>query len=558
MARNWLTIAKAEFYVLTVGMRHHRKLYTAALYALGLIWAVYAAPLLLTSLITAIIPLEQVRLMLLTMFPGLMRSVMMFVWVLLILFPLAKGLEEIKIGHWELYLSHNVKTRDILTGNFLGLAPLYGLIVLIIAPIVISPFMAIYEVAFVGQILVYAILALSAVSAVWFSTFLTAAIQSKLGDSARGNDIAKAVSIVVGIAAILPMYGIMFAMDAMTQLLGMNAFLFMPFTWTADVISWITIIFNGIGLTGSQILGFSSILEIDLLTSSLLMGGFTLLVFGGALFASDRIFTISAGARTERITTISSENFFVRGVRKIGSESFGTLMAINMKDYFRKAQNLSKLFYGIVLATILPVMMNYVGDFGSEGIPLMELTGVFGMMFALAGGFPHAGIAFLESHDQLWILQGTPNGASKFVKSRLAMAIITDIFVAMVPTAVISLLFNLSIVGTLVIYAFGVTVIIGSTMVAIGVTAKNPNYEDTKSPAHQANVMTAMMIPMFAMMSSLFLLITLAITDMDVVLESLLGVFGFELLFTLFGPAILWTVGLILLVSGIRSLSRPE
>ena len=89
MARNWLTIAKAEFYVLTVGMRPHRKLYTLLLYALGLVWAVFGAPQLMVGFITAIIPMAQIRIMLLTMFPGLMRSVMMFVWLILILFPMA-------------------------------------------------------------------------------------------------------------------------------------------------------------------------------------------------------------------------------------------------------------------------------------------------------------------------------------------------------------------------------------------------------------------------------------------------------------------------------------
>ena len=144
------------------------------------------------------------------------------------------------------------------------------------------------------------------------------------------------------------------------------------------------------------------------------------------------------------------------------------------------------------------------------------------------------------------------------MKSRIAMASITNVFIAMVPTAVILFLFQLSFVEALVLYSFGLIVIIGSSMVAIGVTARNPNYEDTKSPAHQANVMMAMMIPMFAMMSSIFTLVFLTISDMDVVLESVLGVFGFELFFTLIGPTILLIVGSILLVSGIRSLSRPE
>ncbi|MCK5152112.1 MAG: hypothetical protein KAQ65_09735, partial [Candidatus Thorarchaeota archaeon] len=373
----------------------------------------------------------------------------------------------------------------------------------------------------------------------------------------RGNDIAKALSIFVAVVAIVPMYAIMFAMETVSQVLGMNAFLLFPFTWSADVVSWLTISFNGIGLTGSQILGFSSTLSLDLLTSSVLMGGFALLVFAGSLVAADRIFTISAGARTERVTTVRSENIFVRNVRKIGSGPFGVLMATNMKDYFRKAQNLSKLFYGLVLAVIMPVMITMFTDMG-DSMPMMELIGIFGMMFALVGGFPHAGIAFLESRDQLWILQSTPNGASKFVKSRIAMAAITNVFVTMIPTAVMAILFRLALTEILFVYGFGLLVVIGSSMVAIGVTARNPDYEDTKSPAHQANVMMAMMIPMFAMMASIFSLIILAVTDMDVIFEAILGVIGFELFFVMIGPAILLVIGSVLLVSGIKSLSSPE
>ncbi|MCK5240514.1 MAG: hypothetical protein KAR33_13235 [Candidatus Thorarchaeota archaeon] len=557
MARNWLTIAKAEFYVLSVGMRPHRKLYTAILYVLGLVWAVYGAPLIMVGFITTIIPMSQIQTMLMVIFPGLMRSLMMFVWLILILFPMAKALEEIKIGHWEIYLSNNVKTRDILAGGFLGLAPLYGLITLLLAPIVLSPFMAVYEVSIIGQILVYGILALSAITALWLSTFISSVIQSRLGESSRGNDIAKALSIFVAVVAIVPMYAIMFAMETVSQVLGMNAFLLFPFTWSADVVSWLTISFNGIGLTGSQILGFSSTLSLDLLTSVVLMGGFALLVFAGSLVAADRIFTISAGARTERVTTITKENVFVRNVRKIGSGPFGVLMATNMKDYFRKAQNLSKLFYGLVLAVIMPVMITMFTDMG-DSILMMELVGIFGMMFALVGGFPHAGIAFLESRDQLWILQSTPHGASKFVKSRIAMATITNVFVTMIPTAVMAFLFGLVFTEIVFLYFFGLIVVIGSSMVAIGVTARNPDYEDTKSPAHQANVMMAMMIPMFAMMASLISLIILTVTDMDFILEAILGVIGFEMFFTFIGPSVLLIIGSVLLVSGIKSLSSPE
>ena len=95
-------------------------------------------------------------------------------------------------------------------------------------------------------------------------------------------------------------------------------------------------------------------------------------------------------------------------------------------------------------------------------------------------------------------------------------------------------------------------------MVGIGVTAKNPNYEDTKSPAHQANLMTAMMVPMFVMMASIFLLIPMAIYDIDVALIVIIGELGFEMLFMSFSPIILMTIGILFVVAGIRSLASPE
>ncbi|TFG15454.1 hypothetical protein EU537_00105 [Candidatus Thorarchaeota archaeon] len=104
---------------------------------------------------------------------------------------------------------------------------------------------------------------------------------------------------------------------------------------------------------------------------------------------------------------------------------------------------------------------------------------------------------------------------------------------------------------------FGLLIAVGSSMIAIGVTAKNPDYEDTKSPAHQTNQMTAMMLPMVCIMASVFILIALSILDLDVVIENALSPIGFQLLFSLTGPFIILLVGVAYVSSGIKSLSAP-
>ncbi len=557
MVRKWFHIAKADFYVLTAGLRNHRRLYSAAFYALGIVWAVYAAPLLIDWALNAIMPMSAIQTMLMVMFPGLMRSAMMVLWIMLLLFPMTKALEEIKIGHWEIFLSNNVKTRDILMGGFLGGLPLYGLVTLFLAPLIITPFILAFKVSLIGVALIYTVLVFTVLTVLWLSNFVTAAIKSKLGDASRGDDIAKALSFVIAFAGILPIYGLVFAAPMMTEILGTDIFLFLPFTWSADVVSWIAITFNGIGLTEPEVAFFGTILQLDLQVSALLVSVFSVGVLGLTLGAAGRVFTITAGARTERITTVGRENFILRGLRKLNGDSFGALLVVNMKDYFRKAQNLSKMFYGVILAIVLPIMITLFADFGSE-MNLFTVMTSFGMMFAMVGAFPFVGTGFLESKDQLWIIQSAPRGASRFIKSRLAMAAIADVFLTLIVAATMAFVLGLGVVDALLLLVFGFMVIIGSSMVAIGVTARNPNYEDTKSPAHQANMMMAIMIPMFTMMGSLLVFIFLAVTGLDVVLESNIDPFVFEVLFALIGPILLLSVGSIFVISGIRSLSSPD
>ncbi|MHA2116990.1 MAG: hypothetical protein ACXABM_15950, partial [Candidatus Thorarchaeota archaeon] len=98
MTRKWYHIAKAEFFVLTAGMRKHRKATVALMFVLAAVWASYLAPMIIYGFIQLIIPMDTIRTLLIVMFPGLMRTVMLFLWALLLLFPLSHSLQEIKIG----------------------------------------------------------------------------------------------------------------------------------------------------------------------------------------------------------------------------------------------------------------------------------------------------------------------------------------------------------------------------------------------------------------------------------------------------------------------------
>jgi len=558
VTRRWLAIAKAEFLVLSSSFRSHRKAYMGFITALAFIWALVGAPVLIGGMINAVFSLDSLKPLLQLIFPGLMRTVALFVWMLLLLFPLSYALQEIKIGQWEIFLSNNVSTREIITGTFLGKIPLFGLFVVFLAPVIVAPLALAFEVNIIGQALIYCVITVMALGTIWFSNFITSAVQSRLGDSSRGNDIAKGLAMVIAVLVIIPMYGLMFFLPAMSEMMGMNAFLVLPSTWFADLISWIAIVFNGVGLTGSQILGFGSVLQLDMLSSSALAVGFVLGTIGLALWAADRMFTIEAGVRTEVVTTVGRENIVLRGIRKANSGPFGSLMVTNFKDFLRKAQNLSKIGYGLVLAIIMPVIMMSMDN---EYLQFSELFVMLIVMMSLVGSIPFAGAGFLESKNQLWMIQGAPYGASRFVKSRIASQALIGIPLAAIPSVVIYFILEMTNLEFFLLLGLGYVAVIGGMLMATGVTARNPNYEDTKSPAHQVNVMTSVMLAEFSIIGALLSSVSLSIAlhiDFFGILESIFGVGNEMIGVAVSGLAVQWIIAGILVRSGIRHLSRPD
>jgi len=560
VTRKWLAIAKVEYLVLSSSMRPHRRAFLGFLTTLSLIWAAIGAPIVIGGLLNAVIPIETLQPLLQVIFPGLMRTVALFLWIVLLLFPLSYALQEIKIGQWEIFLSNNVRTRDIMAGTFLGKIPLFGLIVIFLAPLLITPLVLAFEVNLIGQILIYGVIILLSLGTIWFSNFITSIIQARLGDSSRGNDIAKALAMVVAIIVIIPMYGLMFFLPTMSELMGGDAFLLLPSTWFADTMSWFAVTFNGVGLTGSQVIGFGSILQLDMLSSTALMSGFVLLTIGLALGMADRVFTIEAGVRTEVVTTVGKENIILRGVRRLAPGSFGSLMVTHFKDFMRKAQNLSKIFYGVVLATILPVIMMSM-EIGDEAFQFGDMFIMLVAMMALVGAMPFAGAGFLESKDQLWIIQGTPSGASRYVKSRIITQALIGIVLIIIPTVVLNLLIKMTLLETIMLTGLGYMAIFGGMLVATGVTAGNPNYEDTKSPAHQTNLMMSVMIAEFSIIGVMFVDIFASIAlDIDFFgfAGSIFGPGNIMFGMSFIGILVQWMVGGILVWTGIRKLGSPD
>jgi len=548
LVNKWLTIAKAEFFVQTSRFRRFRREVSFFLLVFGIIWAFYIVPEIMSGILTDLDLLIQTLFM--ASFPSLMRSAMLFLWILLLVYPISYALQEIRIGQWEIMLSSNVRTRDMMFGMFAGKVPSYGLLVLYVAPFMLTPFALFFDVSPIGQAIMYLTVFFVALGTLFLSNLLTTAIQAKLGESSRGNDIAKALAMVVAIVVLVPMYGLMYFADSMSAALGMDVFLLFPFTWGADVISWTVIVFNGIGVTASA---FLSILKLDIITDLLLLAVFTGGIVVLAFFSADRIFSFGAGPRTEKVTTVGPENFFLKSIRRVAPGVFGVMVVTSIKEFSRKMQNVSRLIYGVALAVLLPVIMSVsIGSIPEDPPPgVYEFIVMFaiimvGLMLAMISGTTFGGIGFIESKDQLWIIKSAPNGAQKFGKARITQSLLLAIPLAIAPSIGVALVFRLGIIEFLALIAYAWWATSGAVLLSTGITANNPAYEDQKSSAFHMNTFVSIFSTMAIMMISLFL-------GFGVLME-----FMSPPLFMVVASTPLVVIGLLVYLIGIGRMSRVD
>ncbi|MDF1540533.1 MAG: hypothetical protein P1Q69_16675 [Candidatus Thorarchaeota archaeon] len=554
MARNWFYVARAEFQVQTTSIRNNRVKVTLGLLLVGIIWALLISPVVMNLVITEILGVPTQLIVILM--PGLMRALMIFIWFLLFVFPLSNALKEVKIGQWEILLSNNVTSRDIFTGSFLGKLPINGLLVLYLAPLIVSPFALALNISLLGQALIYGCLAITAISTIWLADFVTTAIQSKLGESSRGKDIANALAMLFSLVAIIPFVGLQVFGGQMVEVLGWDIFLLLPFTWSADIITRIAFLFNGIELSASSLASVEAALGLNLVLNTLFLAGFTLVIVGLALVTTERLFTANLESRTERVTTTRGEKLIYRVLRLVIPGNFGVVVITALKDFVRKAQNLSRVGMMLGMAIVLPLLVSSMTTRNGGSVEMISILVIMALAFALLSSQAFGGSGFLESKNQLWIIQGVPKGTRVFVMARLVQAMLFIVPAALFCSGILTFIVDLTLIEFGLLSIVGLTAGIGAAMIGIGVTASNPTYEDSSDSTLKANIGRSIGITIVSFM---------AYTIIDMVLGIVFGlndavdaIFQNQYLYILAQVGPLAIIGTIVLLWGMRKLSKLE
>jgi len=549
---NWYNIAKAEFQVQSSRIRNRRKAIMVGILCLGLIWALVVAPLVMEVLLENVLGISPQ--VLIPIMPSLMRVGMMFIWFMLLIFPLSSALQEIRIGQWEVLLSNNVSTRDIFVGTFLGRLPTNGLLMLFLAPVLVSPFALGLQISLVGLSLMYITIMAFTLSTIWLSNLVTTAIQAKLGESPRGRDLSNALALVLSLVAVIPLIGLQLFQTLMLEVLGMDIFLALPFTWAADLVTRLGLAFNGIDLSTSTIAVLDSALGLDITTDVVLLGASIMVLLAVAIASADRLFTLNIGARMETVSTIRRENPLIRGIRRLLPGSFGVLLVTALKDFGRKAQNLSRIALYLILAVVIPLYAGY-RSLESGQIDVQTVSVMTAMMLAFMGSIVFGGIGFLESKDQLWIIQSVPHGSTRFVKAKIMQALLLNIPIVLIPATLLTIIFGFHGGDFLLLLTLLLVTANGSALVGIGVTASNPSYENTKSEAFRQNAMRSVGITVAS----------IALYQIADMVLSMLGygalfsyIWQIPILYLIMLVAPLPIVGVLTVVIGARRLARPS
>jgi len=454
----------------------------------------------------------------------------------------------VKTDQWEILFSNNVKTRDILFGTFVGKIPIYGLLSLILSSVIVAPFVYVYNVSIIGQLLMYSIVIPFAITTIWISNVISTALQAKIGQSPRGDDIAKALSWAMIPIIMIPAMGSMYWTGQMIALMGLEFSMILPSTWVADVLTWISV--NSSNLPPSSIFNINSYwFQISPYISLILVGVFSAAVFVIGFRSADSLFSLGSGLGSKKVITVGPENFAIRGVRRIFGATFGVIMATSLKDYTRKLQNVAKISYAIFLSMLIPLLLAFgplttvVDD--PIFIPVMTCISI-GMMLGIFGGVVFGGIGLLDSQDQLWILKSAPNGVPKFILARVLSYMMLGSIIAMIPALFAGVLLQLTMSTIVIMILYVYSIVMAGIFIGVGITAFNPSYEDSSSSAFVVNTIATIFVTMIALIVGLVPGVIMAISQ---------GVLGPALTIAAI-PAPL--IGLIILFAGTIKLNISE
>ncbi len=480
-------IAKNEYRIRTSSFRTLRRVFPYFIIALLIVYVGFIAPsvanLFIDDVLTffigqAAIPMVQIMLL------------MIFFYFIII--RISNTLKEVQTEQLEVFHAAPIKPSDVLLGEFLGVMPFYAIVVVIISG-TFTALMTPLGFSFIQTAVVITVFALTFFSALWIGTVTAAALRTRFGKTARGKDIGRALALLIA----LPLIGVMYAImgggliqaltDPGTSDLVRSLLAILPSSWGAEI-------FAGFVSHPGNIMAAG--LETMTRFSGLIIFFIALLWLGVKI--ADRAYSLETTAFAA--SRAKADGLFCKTVKRVGGGgSFGALLVSVFKDYGRRLENLSKIFYMLGLLVIINVLLIQPSD--PEGALVITQ-----FILPLLSAFV-VGEVTLRGKDALFIYKKAPSGIGRLIKARLIKGLLIVVPISGMVTAITSALNPETTLTFLLIEAGLVTLtVVSNVAFVLGLFLLNPAFSD-KSGNYVVNIMVTMqLLPLGTFLLPLFIL----------------------------------------------------
>ena len=369
-------------------------------------------------------------------------------------------------------------------------------------------------------------------SALSIGTVTAAIFRTKLGKTARGRDIGRALALIIALPMIAVMYalvggGLLQALaNPRTSGMVRTILSLLPSSWGAEVFVGFASNPGNIGVTGFE----------TLTRFSGLVAFFLAVLWLGAK-AANRAYSLEP--TTFVALRAKPDGVFYKTVKRLGGGGpFGTLLVSIFKDYGRRLETLSKVFYTLGLLTVLNMFLIQPDD--PEGSLVMTLF----LLPLLSASV--LGEVTLRGKEYLFIYKKAPLGVGRLVKARLLKGWLIVVPISALVTAVTTVIRLQNTFMFLLINTGLVVITVAATVVfVLGLFLLNPAFSEKSG-----NLWVNIMITMQALPIGTFLIPL-------IVLQKVFDLGLYETLFYFTVP-LNWLVGILLLYLGKRKLSRIE
>jgi len=203
--RKWLVVAKNEYRLRTSGIRNFRRYFPYAMVALLVVLVGVVAPAVVNAIMDRVdIPAFFISVAALP----ILQILLFFFFFYFMIFPISNTLKDIEMQEYEIFLNAPIRPGDVLLGKFVGVFPFYAIVIAAVTGFFMA-FLLPLGLDVIQIVILIAVFVFTFLTGTWIGTVIAALLRTKLGSTARGRDIGKAIPLLLAIPMIAVMYALM-------------------------------------------------------------------------------------------------------------------------------------------------------------------------------------------------------------------------------------------------------------------------------------------------------------------------------------------------------------